>query len=776
MKQENKNCIDENALLDINTSNVFVAKSAKIRAFIEQFNYSSVNFTQKDLGTILGFFVVRDNTETSKNIVNFLASEIKKKYFSPIQKDVEEKFESTLHHVNRALEELANIGNVEWLGQIDGAVCVIDATTIHFSITGNAHVLLLRDNTLIDISKDLAHEEASEQPLKTFIDISSGDLCPSDKIIITSQELLDIISFDELQKNAINFGQKNFIQFIETVLTNECSLATTTIIDVYEKEKPQSQLKPLSTKEVPSNAFSANAFKEELEQISETIDDTDELDMPEEKPSEYTDPRTGHIHIQGDDEPITEQTFIKSIQEKSLELFDDIKESTITKWNTFSKKISKKNKSEPVLTDSTNTFDDAEEFDDIPDTTSPDISTPESSTTEKSVTKYSQITLRKIKQIGQTFYSATKDTTKKTVFYCKKTAIHFKNTFINQQNANESPETPTKQKHSFLPSAHHITKLWHKMDTHTKLTAIGILLFIIIVPLVFAKVSKKKQEDIVNIDNINIQQPHVDGTLEKEPNTLASSVQNNINDPSILLTDSSITSTILINDKLIGVTKNNIVLLDDGEKKNFSLPTNSGDIVFSTPMDDLDLIFILTTKNKLYSFSPATKKFSEQKNTPSLDYSKIIELGTYMTYLYTLDEKTITRYARIENGFDNGKNWLRENIAISKESTMAIDDDIYITRDGQITKLYKGKKESFSQDPSIQKASIIYTTEDTKFMWILDKENDTLFKTKKSTGQKIDEYTHPEFHDATSLAVAEQNNIATISTSKHILSFKLERK
>jgi len=231
------------------------------------------------------------------------------------------------------------------------------------------------------------------------------------------------------------------------------------------------------------------------------------------------------------------------------------------------------------------------------------------------------------------------------------------------------------------------------MDTRTKLTATGILLFIIIIPLVFAKVSKKKQEDVVNINNINIQQPHVNEKLEKEANTLANSVQNNINDPTTLLTDSSITSTILINNKLIGVTKNNIILLDDGEKKKLSLPTNSGDIALSTPMDDLDLIFILTTKNKLYSFSPTTKKFSEQKNTPSLDYSKIIELGTYMTYLYTLDEKTITRYARIENGFDNEKNWLRENITISKESTMAIDDDIYITQDGQITKLYKGKKE-----------------------------------------------------------------------------------
>ncbi len=768
-KQENKKWMNKNTSLDINISNVFIAKNIKKRAFIEQFNYSSVNFTQKDLGNILGFFIVRDNTETSENIVNFLASEIKKKYFSPIQKNAEDKFELTLHHINRTLEEIANIGNVEWLGKIDGAVCVINDANMHFSVTGNAYILLLRDNTLINISEGLAHEEAVEQPLKTFVDISSGEIHSNDKIIITSQELLDLVSLDELQKNAINFGQDNFIQFIETVLTNECSLATTTVIDVYKKEHSYQQPKPI--KEIPSNVFSADTFKEQSEPISKNIDDT-ESEQANEQPSEYIDPRTGHIHIQGDDKSIYEQTIIESTQEKLLNIFDDVKEIASTKWHVFSKKFFNLPKKISISTQNQDISapDDTEKFDDIPDSALFNDNTSENSFQENNRTDFFQTVLHKIKQIIPLLHSFTYIIAKKTSHYYAKDTTHFKN--IQKKNTKKERNKNTKQKHLFLPNIHHIVKLWHNMDTQTKLTAIGILIFIIAVPLIFAKISQKKPKNIVHTNNKNIQQS-IEETKET-PDTSQNFKQDNIENPVTLLAKPSIISTILLNNRLTGITKNSIVLLTNNKQESFVLPTDSGEIAFGTPMNDLDLIFILTTKNKLYSFSPITKKFEEQKNIPSFNHSEIIGLNTYMTYLYILNKKMIKRHARIENGFDAGKNWLKEDIAISQNSTMAIDDDIYLTQDAKIIKLHQGKKIPFSQDSSIQKVSNVYTTEDTKFMWILDKEHNTLFKTEKSTGKKITKYTHTDFHKATSIVVSEQTNTAIISTTQNILSFKLK--
>ncbi|MEA3323467.1 MAG: hypothetical protein U9Q12_04565 [Patescibacteria group bacterium] len=420
MKQKKENCTNENTLLDINVSDVFVVKNAKNRAFIEQFNYSSVNFTQRDLGTILGFFAVRDNASSSENIVNYLASEVKKQYFSPIQKPLEDKFESTLHHINRVLEEIANVGNVEWIGHVDGAVCVIDHTSIHLSVSGNAHVLLLRDNILQDISEGLASEEAAQYPLKTFIDIASGELCAHDKIIITSQELLDLIPFEELQKNAIRFGQENFIQFIQTVLTNECAIASTTIIDISQKEGVQPH-KITSPTEVPPNLFGADAFdKKETEAdiISPIDEEIDIEDILDEKPEEYTDEKTGHIYIQGSDEIIENETTISALKEKCSDFFDTCKDTTKKHKKTFSKKITQyTNKKSPstleqmpentekIITDNPDNYD-IDKFDDVEEIT----------TDHRDATSYN--TTQKIKVTVYTACKGAKNVTKNTSLRC----------------------------------------------------------------------------------------------------------------------------------------------------------------------------------------------------------------------------------------------------------------------------------------------------------------------------------------------------------------------
>lgn len=783
MKQKKENYTNENTLLDINVSDVFVVKNAKNRAFIEQFKYSSVNFTQRDLGTILGFFAVRDNASSSENIVNYLASEVKKQYFSPIQKPIEDKFESTLHHVNRVLEEIANVGNVEWIGHVDGAVCVIDDTSIHISVSGSAHVLLLRDNVLQDISEGLASEEAAQYPLKTFIDIASGELCAHDKIIITSQELLDLIPFEELQKNAIRFGQENFIQFIQTVLTNECAIASTTIIDISQKEGMQPH-KIMSPAEVPKNLFGADAFeKKEVEE--DTIPQIDEeINIEEilnEKPEEYTDEKTGHIYIQGGDEIIEDETKMSALKEKCSDFLYTCKKSTVKHKNTLSKKItqytSKKNtptsdqapenieeKMAPTKTIDTSHTYNIDEFDDVK----------EPVTNRQDTTPYN--TPQRIKVTVYTAYKGGKDVAQSMIARCTNALQRIKNKHRNLSSKIKPNDTTinistAQKKHSFLPSIHHVTQLWHGMSKQTKWTTLGILAAIVIIPLTFAFIPRS-EEDTEKWPEI----PEESEQYQQEPQPPEPAVpvtQNTISDPKSLLTDSTIVATTFMNDKHIGATKNTVTLFDGTEKEDYSLSSDAGDIALVTPMDDLNLLFILTTKDQLYTFSPADKKFVQQENIPTFDHTKMKSLGTYMTYLYAMDAAMITRYTRAENGFESGNNWLKEKADFSDATTMAIDEDIYTAKNGTITKYRKGEKVPFSQNADIKNAFIIYTTEDTKFMWVLDKENNKLFKTQKSTGEKLDEYIHEKFANTQTIFVDEKNNTATISTPDEILSFAL---
>ncbi len=778
MKQKNKNCIDEHTSLDIDVSNVFVVKNSKQRAFIEQFNYNSVNFTQKDLGNILGFFIVRDDSPSSENIVNFLASEVKKKYFSSTEKPTEEKFELTLHHINRALEEIANIGNVDWLGTIDGVVCVVNDTSIHFSVTGNANIFLLRDNILLNISEGLASTEASENPLKTFVDISSGDLCPHDKIIITSQELLDLVSIEELQKNAIRFGLDNFIQFIETALTNECSLATTTIIDIAQKNNPQTQIKPVTYKDVPKNIFGADAFDtEEVTPPTDVTQDVDEQmdvdDLTLQEPVEYTDPRTGHIHIQGNTEPIKEMTSTEKIQESWNNFIETLKETTSKHSHTISKKVSNlKNKEtiKPEKLPQSQTNNSSEEFDNYENI---NITTKENSsaTTKK---KFSNVQ-KKTRNAVYKLCTITKKTAKNTSSACINFITNLKNhkqITIDSTLSSSIDKIDDSKKHSILPSVHNITKLWRNMNIQTKLITIGILAFTIITPLLFFKLSNtSKNEDI---QTSATEQEVLTKDMEESSNLPKDSTsQDTIEDPTILLEDTDTTSATFINDRQIGITKDAIIIFDRNKNDSFSIPKNAGEIELVTPMDDLDLIFLLTTKNELYSFSPSTKKFTKQENIPTLDHTKIKELGTFMTYIYTMDNSMIKRFTRQDGGFSDGKDWLAKTTDLSQATTLAIDDDIYTASDGKITKFTKGQESSFSQSANIKNIFLIYTTEDTRYMWLLDTENNKLFKVKKGSGKKIEEFTHTDFAQATSFIVDEKRNEAIISTNDKILSFAL---
>ena len=776
--QNNNQCKKSNTLFNTDVSNVFVVKNAKRRAFIEQFSYTSVNFTQKDLGTILGFFIVRDHSASSENIVNFLASEIKKHYFSTTQKPIEEKFESTLHHINRALEELANIGNVDWLGTIDGAVCAFDGSSIHFSVTGHATILLLRNNTLINISEGLASPEAADYPLKTFVDISSGDVCAHDKIIITSHELFELISLDELQKNANRMGQKNFVQFIETALTNECTIASTTIIDVQEQEQPHSTVvhdDPGSQKALPTNFFSANTF--EQNPAHEDILHESEIDinsLTQEDPLEYTDPRTGHIHIQGTDDITYKTGPLDGVSEFFSDMRESLGEKAKKQRRALTKKFSSLRKSEQTTSiddeqvqflDETSISSDALEND--PATQSPSF----------------LLKILSLWKYCQTIFSSS------WTFICAqwKKISTFIMSFAHHKQPDENSHShkydipvytqQTRSMKKFLPDMKRAFSLWQSMGQKTRLTTIAIIAAIIFIPLIMKVIPDKS--------------PTIDTPDQNETQTAPPEMPNNTSNPpeqiptnetssgsivsSSLFTSSNIHSVIALKTIILGIEKEAIILLSQSDKARITLPSDAGSIVFATQMPDLNTIFVITDANHLYTFSPASPKFVRQEQSPKIEHTKIKDIGTFMTYLYIMDDTMITRFARIENGFDEGKNWLKKSTDLKNATAMTIGESIYIVQDHKLQRFTQGNSDNITVDPAVTNIDLIFTSVNSNFLWIIDKNTKTLYKLNNTDHKISEKFTHDNFAQATTLSVDEASNKAYISTKSEILDFSLKK-
>ena len=73
---------------------------------------------------------------------------------------------------------------------------------MHFAVTGKAKILLFRNNFLTEITADLAEESPEKlNPLETFINVSSGRLEKDDRLVITSDDIFQILSIKELKKN-----------------------------------------------------------------------------------------------------------------------------------------------------------------------------------------------------------------------------------------------------------------------------------------------------------------------------------------------------------------------------------------------------------------------------------------------------------------------------------------------------------------------------------------------------------------------------------------------
>lgn len=792
MVRKKQHAAKKQEILEVAVSDVFVVNGAKYRPFIEQFCHTGVNFTQKDLGTIMGFFIVRDTSAMSENIVNFLVSEIKKYYFSPSQKTPEEKFEATLHRVNRMLEELATIGNVNWLGTIDGAVCAVTGTTACFSVTGAASIFLLRDDHLIDISDGLASEEAAHNPLKTFADISTGALLPYDKLIITSSELLELVTFDELQKNAIRMGQKNFVQHVQTVLTNQCTIAVTLIADLYpQEEKKTPTVAPVA--ELPTNFFGAlpPVVSDEPSPAAPADTPDDSLHATDLAPhmtdttskEDYVDPQTGHIYMQGSDTPPEKPSVIDDLSNTASDLLDSFKVAATRRKRWLGRRLTHLKK--------TATADTVSPYNDAPAGASAVTSvagdahtmpaprpsatitltemeeTPHPPTTVRTPLKtLTTQTLFRMRCIGERciFTVRTHHRKIRSRFMAKKhspahtqshTAMAPSETYL------QSKKLETTSLHSVLPRFSRIRHLWHAFSLRSKILAAGIVLCIVIAPLIFSAVRTR-------ITSQPAQQP-------AQPTAPAVPSEPEESDPPLatLLTVDAGKTVVQLKDNLVAVGAHTITFFDGTTAKQpLTVPDDAGAIVTAAAMDDLNMIFFLTDKNTLYSISPVDGKFTAQPNIPAWNAAQTAALVTYMTYLYRLDGNGITRHTRIDGGFDAGKSWLKDSFDTTVAS-MAIDENIYLANGTEAAAFFSGRKTPFTLDNRIAHPSLLFATPRTRALWIIDTDAAHLYSVDKKTGAVQSDIAHTDLGTTTSFIVNESASTAILLTGGTVKTLPL---
>ena len=325
-------------ILEKDLNIISAVSNPKLSPYLDVFRHYPENIMLQNLGILSGFFKINDSSDESAYIVNFLSSVLKKEYYINPKRSIESSFDSALRKVNLALSEIAKEGNINWLGKIDGVVCILEKNDLHFSVCGKARVFLMRKQALSEISADMAPDDVEPNPLKTFADVSSGRVENGDKIVICEDNVFKVFSEEELRKGALRFKREKFIQFIKTALTNKLEIVGAIIIDIFEKEE-EKKIFHEENKEI-YNVFSKNVFEKKVavpKKLTELL--------ASEEHSGYNDGKTGHIYIQEGKEEIKKENsfgiYWFFLKEKTGDAFFWMKNRTRRRMYSIGRSISK---------------------------------------------------------------------------------------------------------------------------------------------------------------------------------------------------------------------------------------------------------------------------------------------------------------------------------------------------------------------------------------------------------------------------------------------------
>jgi hypothetical protein len=762
-------------ILEKDLNVISVLNNPKLSPFLDIFRHYPENISLQNLGILTGFFRIKDFQEESAYIVNFLSSVLKKEYYANSKKSIESSFDCALRKVNLALSEIAKEGNINWIGEIDGIVCVLEKNNLHFSVCGKAKVFLFRNQQLSEISADMASEEIEPNPLKTFVNVSSGRLEKGDKLIICDDDIFKVFSQEEIKKGANRFPREKFIQFIKTALTNKLDIVGAIVVDIFEK-KEEKKIAQEDHSEV-YNVFSKKVF-EEKKPAPRGLNEI----LRQEENNNYTDEKTGHIYIQEGNEEIKKESnfnlFWLSFKENLGDAFYWIKDKTRKRMSLVGRSIAKANRD--LATNAKLKLEERRKIRLEKKEEAEKLAA--ASAAAKAMADKKAIADEKA--LADEKERAALASANATIVKKEEIAIPaFNEPFLARlakrkaELERQETEEKTQDKKAIfatfkriIPDFGKIKELFASFSNKQKLYA-GIIIFLILfVPFVFLKLQSAMKAKPVP-PQAEQKVPDARELFSKEKNIV---FLDNLEKLSDLQNPKGL---MFLNEKIIAVNDSKLISRDlSGDIKEISWPENYGKIKDSDPMKDLNLGLFYTDQNKVISYLSATAQLKEN-NISIPANSKISSLATYLTYAYLLDSESsqIYRYPRAEGGFGEKTNWLKDSIDLSSACCMAIDENVYLINSGLVIKLFKGQKQELNLEPTINPFTPeeIFTDSDTQNLYVLDKENGRIIKYGKD-GELLGQYLHEDIKKSTGLAVDEKNGKAYLIASEGLFSINLE--
>lgn len=765
---------------------ILVADKRAYEPFVKVFQAVGENVSKLDLGSLVGVFEVDEKSEDAAYIVNFLASVAKKEYFNNPRRGPIESFEAALHKVNVALAELVKHGNVSWLGKLHGALAVVEKNNLHFSVTGEGAFLLLRQGQFSEISAGLASSESEVHPLKTFVEVSSGRLLEDDTLLLITPELLALFPLDYLTKQASRMTKEGFRQFLRTALINEIDMAAVMAIEFgtpLATTPPQPALKKTpkedSAPAVVLNAWSGNTYEKKHTSHAETALPEEPLEIIEPEPKEeFIDEKTGHIYVQGtdiSDTPAPRFAFLEQFGDVSASLGDFFSRtlrrqskklarfSSFVLWEGKRQASHLKRKTAKAIAQANQDFKEKQAEkkrlkEELRASSEVFLPEPETAIDETLSPVLEPTPTKKKGRISLDAVNAPVPAPEEEALPQLDTYIddepestplpstlRFRSLYQEESKLNK--EVPTQKPKKSLPKASFSNKklLLTLNKVSKKILTFSSLVLPVTKKVLFPIIQKNKfiLIGIGGILLISLSVFYFFFTGDSEPEKTATPTPQNTETPAptpVIKTEPSNQlspeKTFTLNKNLVALTfldgapyaatATSVIALENNEE--VAVPNIKGEIRYIAPMDDLGLVFLLTSQNELIAWSPATKKFTPEELTLPPN-ARVTAIGTYLTYLYVLDRgnNQLYRYPRTETGFTTATNWMKESFELTDTAFLAINETVALAPSREhLLSFVQGKTNGdfIFQDPKAPIAIQTLTTDsDFPFIYALGSDN-----------------------------------------------------
>lgn len=216
-------------------------------------------------GSLYAVIEIEDSGGHAEEIAESIIDVLHKEYYEDTTKDSLTSFESALAKINEELAERSSEGQINWLGKLNAVLGVLAESTLHLTQTGKAEAYLYRGDHEMHITEDLAGD--SVNPLRTFINVASGDLTEKDRVAMVTPGVFYKLSKSELKKYATEGSPKLAVEDLSKVLSGENGTALPNAIMLLEMLSPES----FAVEPEPEAATEAwvREDKKPLEEVSE---------------------------------------------------------------------------------------------------------------------------------------------------------------------------------------------------------------------------------------------------------------------------------------------------------------------------------------------------------------------------------------------------------------------------------------------------------------------------------------------------------------------------